>query len=515
MTINKKAVFFFLAGNFLIFSCSNLFADALQKIAKKISSVSKNLKNKKVAVLPLPYHDGRESKGSTIVSERLITKIVEQKKLEVIERSLLEKVFKELKLQTSGGIDEESAKQIGKVLGVEAIVSGTLIDLGEEEVEINARLIQAETGKILVASSGKVDRFWKDEEPKQQESAKSQNKTSQNLAQTNPPQTTTENLAVNQPEPTGPTIVLSNRSSGGIDSMPHHQQGAMGQPRGDFHPAPFPPDHQGQMIPPHRQPQEGQMHSVEGEMDSPPFGQMQPPPYGDMNQAPQGQMQPSPYGLHPPQGQMVPPPHGGMPPPPYGQMMPPPFGMPDEMMEMEDQDQMIWSGPLDSFLIESGFPHELVRSPIGQELLEGARLLKQGQPELAEKHFLTLSENLKRQPRLKAVSKLGLGLSLFAEGNKGKAKEEIEDVAALKQWPKISAAAHFILGRFSENLGEKRKAQDHYVEVIRLIPFQTLLVRNAGNHLRRMRSEENYAERIKMRREMRRERRQANRDGMR
>src|SRR3990167_6845780 len=140
MKINKKLVFLFLAGILLVFDRSNLFADALQKIAKKISSVGKDLKNKKVAVLPLPYHDGRESKVSTIVSERLITKIVEQKKLEVIERSLLE-----------------------KVLGVEAIVSGTLIDLGEEEVEINARLIQAETGKILVASSGKVDRFWKDE----------------------------------------------------------------------------------------------------------------------------------------------------------------------------------------------------------------------------------------------------------------------------------------------------------------------------------------------------------------
>lgn len=487
MTINKKAVFFFLAGNFLIFSCSNLFADALQKIAKKISSVSKNLKNKKVAVLPLPYHDGRESKGSTIVSERLITKIVEQKKLEVIERSLLEKVFKELKLQTSGGIDEESAKQIGKVLGVEAIVSGTLIDLGEEEVEINARLIQAETGQILVASSGKVDRFWKDEEPKQQEIAKSQNKISQSVAQTKPPQTTTENLAVNQPEPTGPTIVLSNRSSGGTDSMPHHQQGAMGQPRGDFHPAHFPPDHQGQRHPPRREP---------------PQGQMQPPPYGEMSQAPHGQMQPPHYE--------------GMVTPPQGQMMPPPFGMGDEQMEMEDQDQMVWAGPLDSFLIESGFPHEMVRSPIGQEILQGVRFLKQGQPELAEKHFFMLSENLKREPRLKAVAKLGVGISLFSQGNKDRAKEEVEDIAALKQWPKISAAAHFVLGRFSENLGEKRKAQDHYVEVIRLIPFQTLLVRNAGNRLRRMRigADDNYMDRSKIR-QMRKQRRQANRDSMR
>src|SRR3989338_3388470 len=153
MKINKKLVFLFLAGILLVFDRTNLFADALQKIAKKISRGSASLQNKKVAVLPFPYHDGRESKGSTIVSERLITKLVGQKKLEVIERALMEKVLKELKLQASGAIDEQSAKQIGKVLGVEAIVSGTLIDLGEKEVEINARLIKTETGQIVVAAS--------------------------------------------------------------------------------------------------------------------------------------------------------------------------------------------------------------------------------------------------------------------------------------------------------------------------------------------------------------------------
>ena len=46
---------------------------------------------------------------------------------EVIERSLLDGVFKELKLQSSGAVSEESAKEIGKLLGVEAVVNGTLM----------------------------------------------------------------------------------------------------------------------------------------------------------------------------------------------------------------------------------------------------------------------------------------------------------------------------------------------------------------------------------------------------
>src|SRR5262245_48268093 len=80
---------------------SSALADSLERAAQKISAGAKKLANKRVAVLPFPYHDGRPSKGSTIISERLTTCLVQQRKLEVIERSLLENVFKELKLQAT------------------------------------------------------------------------------------------------------------------------------------------------------------------------------------------------------------------------------------------------------------------------------------------------------------------------------------------------------------------------------------------------------------------------------
>ncbi len=160
MKFNSKILI--LTTVMIMIGSGTLRADSLDKIAKEISKGSKKLKVQKVAVLAFPYHDGRQSQGSTIISERLTTKIVSLKKLDVIERTLLEKVLKELNLQTSGAINEDSAKKIGQILGVEAIVSGTLIDLGNEQVEINARLIMSESGQILVAASGDVNRFWKD-----------------------------------------------------------------------------------------------------------------------------------------------------------------------------------------------------------------------------------------------------------------------------------------------------------------------------------------------------------------
>lgn len=142
---------FFLASTIPL----SVFADPLDNIAKEISKASGKLKNKQIAVLPFPYHDGKEGKESTVISERLLTKIASRGKLQVIERSLLEKVMSELKLEYSGAISQESAKKLGNVLGVEAILTGTLIDLGDNQVEINARLINAESGLVLMAASDK------------------------------------------------------------------------------------------------------------------------------------------------------------------------------------------------------------------------------------------------------------------------------------------------------------------------------------------------------------------------
>lgn len=74
------------------------------------------------------------------------------KKFDVIERQLLSKLLEENKLTLSGLIDETTAKQIGKILGVDAICSGTITDLGNT-VKINARLISTETGALFAVAS--------------------------------------------------------------------------------------------------------------------------------------------------------------------------------------------------------------------------------------------------------------------------------------------------------------------------------------------------------------------------
>src|SRR5205823_6173557 len=49
-----------------------------------------------------------------------------------------------------------------KMLGANVIVTGTLIDLEEDVTEVNARLVQTETGAILAAATTRIPRTWRD-----------------------------------------------------------------------------------------------------------------------------------------------------------------------------------------------------------------------------------------------------------------------------------------------------------------------------------------------------------------
>jgi len=84
--------------------------------------------------------------------EELTTKLVTDGKVTVAERSQLDKVMSELKLQSSGTVSDASAKQLGQLLGVDAVLVGSYTDFGGE-VRVNQRIVATESGQVLAATS--------------------------------------------------------------------------------------------------------------------------------------------------------------------------------------------------------------------------------------------------------------------------------------------------------------------------------------------------------------------------
>jgi len=116
------------------------------------STAHADFKKTKIAVLDFQMQGEQSSAKDMgkIVAEWLITGLVETGRFDVIERRLLEKILEEQKLGVTGAIDPNSAAQLGKILGVKTIVSGTVTNL-EGMSEINARLINVDTASIVAA----------------------------------------------------------------------------------------------------------------------------------------------------------------------------------------------------------------------------------------------------------------------------------------------------------------------------------------------------------------------------
>jgi TolB-like protein len=103
----------------------------------------------RIAITEFTYGD-EFNDFSRNVQDILYTNLI-QRGMTVVEREKMEQVLNELGKSFSGMIDSSTAAEIGKMLGVEAIVVGTVADMGNS-VDLRARLVDVEKGAALTAA---------------------------------------------------------------------------------------------------------------------------------------------------------------------------------------------------------------------------------------------------------------------------------------------------------------------------------------------------------------------------
>ncbi len=115
-----------------------------------------DFKKIKIAVLDFQLQgEGYETQDmGSIVAEWFITALVKEGRFDVVERAMLKKILNEQKMGLSGIVDESSATQLGKILGVKTIISGSVMKL-QGVLEVNARIIDVETASIIAAENVK------------------------------------------------------------------------------------------------------------------------------------------------------------------------------------------------------------------------------------------------------------------------------------------------------------------------------------------------------------------------
>jgi len=155
----KKFIILILTLTFLFctrFSYSQDYLDiALDKLTEQINQSMLEQKKTKIAILPFPNLSNEITKLGSYLAEELTTNLFMTGKFKIVERSLLKQVLDELKLSQTGVVDPDSAKELGKMAGVDSIVTGTTADLGSY-VAVNCRLIETESGEIFAVAKAKI-----------------------------------------------------------------------------------------------------------------------------------------------------------------------------------------------------------------------------------------------------------------------------------------------------------------------------------------------------------------------
>jgi TolB-like protein len=113
---------------------------------------------KKVAIVEFTDLSGFQSILGQFISEELLTQLTSGTnagKFDVVERRLLARVLQEQQLTDSSLFDAASITKIGKILGIQVLITGSIADLGTE-IKINARAISVESAKVFAAAAIKI-----------------------------------------------------------------------------------------------------------------------------------------------------------------------------------------------------------------------------------------------------------------------------------------------------------------------------------------------------------------------
>lgn len=102
-------------------------------------------KNKTIAVLSV---SSRDRNTATFVVEEIEFQLVDSKEFKVVDRATLDKIRTEQNFQLSGEVDDRSAVSIGKLLGANIVITGSISGSGTSQ-RITIKALDVQTAQII------------------------------------------------------------------------------------------------------------------------------------------------------------------------------------------------------------------------------------------------------------------------------------------------------------------------------------------------------------------------------
>ncbi len=161
----------------LIFSLFIFNALSFAQVKDEAKKIKKDLAEKffqkypnkpvKIAVINFDNlsEDSRKASAGQVLASAIAEEFINDSDFIVVERQKLQDIFKELKLNLSGAVDEKDVKRAGLILGVDYLVMGDVSDSNQDFL-IQSRITNVENALIVAASSLNIEknRIFKESE---------------------------------------------------------------------------------------------------------------------------------------------------------------------------------------------------------------------------------------------------------------------------------------------------------------------------------------------------------------
>lgn len=133
---------------------------AYEREIKNLSSImSENIAKagrKTIAVVDFTDLQGNVTELGRFVAEEFSVALAgADKGFEVIDRTHLKTILKEHKLAVTDIIDPSTARKLGQIAGVQALITGTITPFGDS-VRLSVKILDTASAKVIGASSGDI-----------------------------------------------------------------------------------------------------------------------------------------------------------------------------------------------------------------------------------------------------------------------------------------------------------------------------------------------------------------------
>ena len=126
--------------------------DISANMARKIGDAGK----KTIAVADFTDLQGNVTElGRFLAEEFSVALAGAGTRFEVVDRIHLKSIIMEHKLSATGMIDPKTARKLGKIAGVQALITGTVTPFGDN-VRVTVKILDTETAKIIGASTANI-----------------------------------------------------------------------------------------------------------------------------------------------------------------------------------------------------------------------------------------------------------------------------------------------------------------------------------------------------------------------